>query len=175
MKINLPNKKGFTLIELLVVIAIIAILAVIGFAAFRNVGAGRNDARRQADLGAISDALEVNKNQTTGFYSTLAPSQFGSGQIPVDPSGVRNYVISYTVCTDGLTAGTPFTAPAAWTTAAAPSGSAFAGVTPAGCTNAAWTTVNSSVPTGNVLGWKVCANLDTAVNGSTVVCRNSAQ
>ncbi len=57
-----PNQtKGFTLIELLVVIAIIAVLAIMGFASFRGFTTRGNDARREADLKSIGDALEANK------------------------------------------------------------------------------------------------------------------
>src|SRR5436190_4230306 len=83
------SRKGFTLIELLVVIVIISVLAIMGFAAFRGFTGKGNDARRQADLKAISGALEANKGSVAGTtgYAALANNQFASGAIPVDPVG----------------------------------------------------------------------------------------
>lgn len=61
MDIFLPKifgKRGFTLIELLVVISIISILSVIGISIFANAQKSGRDAKRKADINAISKALE---------------------------------------------------------------------------------------------------------------------
>src|SRR5437870_4607911 len=84
--INKRNSSGFTLIELLVVIAIIAVLAIMGFAAFRGFTGKGNDARREADIKAIGDAIEGAKGADYGMI-TLLGSNFASGAIPSDPVG----------------------------------------------------------------------------------------
>ncbi len=191
MKISLPNNKtpkGFTLIELLIVIAIIAILSIIGFAAFRNIGANRNDARRTADLKAIGDALEVNK--TTSGYQVLANSQFASGSVPVDPTTstavgatYRNYCITYSnavgaTLANGAQSTTVLGAaqPGTWANAVSPgscpaAGSGFS--TSAGISSD-FTLITTSTPIVNSIAWKICATLDGG--GTPVVsCRNHAQ
>ena len=55
----LRSERAFTLIELMVVIAILAVLGVIAFAAFRGISNSANDARRRADIDAISKAYET--------------------------------------------------------------------------------------------------------------------
>lgn len=82
---------GFTLIELLVVVSIIAILSVIGLAIFTGIQPRARDSRRQADLEAISRAMEVGYSDSTGRYSNLAESMFSASKIPTDPlSGSTN-------------------------------------------------------------------------------------
>lgn len=98
MKKYLPQSvrkpHGFTLVELLVVVAIIAILAVIGFTVFANLQRGARDARRKADLDAITKAMEMHFNQTAasgctggvaGQYCTLDNTWFTGVGIPTDP------------------------------------------------------------------------------------------
>lgn len=53
------DKKGFTLIELLVVIAIIGLLATLSVVALNSARAKARDARRLADIKAISTALDL--------------------------------------------------------------------------------------------------------------------
>ena len=52
------SKLGFTLVELLVVIAIIGILSAIGIVVYQAVNRNSRDAKRQADLKFIQEALE---------------------------------------------------------------------------------------------------------------------
>ncbi len=85
----MSKKSGFTLIELLVVIAIIAILSVVGVVVFKGVTTSARDAKRKADLNAISKAYEI-KYTSTGFYQALADTDFAGGAIPKTPEG-NNY------------------------------------------------------------------------------------
>lgn len=83
------KSKGFTLIELLVVIAIIAVLAVIGFAVFSGLSTRGNDARRQADVKAIADALEVKRANVSGgssVYVSISGADLAGGTIPKEPT-----------------------------------------------------------------------------------------
>lgn len=75
--------KGFTLIELMVVVSIIAILSMIGLTVFTNVQKSARDAKRKADIDAISKAYEVNYKDS---YQALLGGNFVSGEIPADPN-----------------------------------------------------------------------------------------
>lgn len=88
INMKLPNRteKGFTLIELLVVISIIAILAVIGVAVYSGQQKNARDARRRADIEAISGAMEASKVAGQLNYTALAATMFVSGSIPADPT-----------------------------------------------------------------------------------------
>ncbi|MBI2330353.1 type II secretion system protein [Candidatus Daviesbacteria bacterium] len=101
------DKRGFTLVELLVVVAIIAVLSVIGITIFSGVQKSARDARRKADINAISNALEADfssNNRTE--YQTVTGGMFSGGVMLTDPtnSGGYDYKISalplatYTVC-----------------------------------------------------------------------------
>lgn len=59
---NLKPKKGFTLIELLIAMAILAILSTIGFGNFQTARIKARDAKRKADLTAVTKALEAYQN-----------------------------------------------------------------------------------------------------------------
>ncbi len=99
MKKFLPKTKytpqGFTLIELLVVVAIIAILSVIGLAVFGGVQKSARDARRKADIDAISKAYEVTydiqANGSSTPYRPLVANDFQGGAVPTPPEG-GNYI-----------------------------------------------------------------------------------
>lgn len=100
IKVNQPLlKRGFTLIELLVVIAIIGLLATFIVASFGSAQAKGRDARRKADMDAISTALELFRNDTTGaakYPNTITGSLVAGSYIrvlPTDPSSAAtNYV-----------------------------------------------------------------------------------
>lgn len=79
------SNSGFTLIELLIVIVIIAILATVGIVSYSGMQNKAKDAKRKADLNAISKAYEANARN--GVYQKLQGSQFTSGQIPKTPEG----------------------------------------------------------------------------------------
>lgn len=66
--VTLRNSKGFTLIELLVVIAIIGLLASIVLASLNSARKKARDARRQADLKQLQNALELYANDNGGLY-----------------------------------------------------------------------------------------------------------
>lgn len=103
---TLNNPQGFTLVELLVVVSIIAILAVIGLTIFTGVQKTARDAKRRADVEAISKALETKYNNATATYPVIAIGDFASSGIPQDPlggsySGVPNAGgATYNVCAD---------------------------------------------------------------------------
>lgn len=63
----MKNKQGFTLIELLVVIAIIGLLSSVVFASLNSARVKARDARRMADLKAVSTALHLYYD-TNGRY-----------------------------------------------------------------------------------------------------------
>ncbi len=67
MNINVASKKGFTIIELLVVVAIIALIAAGLFVLFSGPRANSRDARREADMKQIQNALNLYTNRT-GTY-----------------------------------------------------------------------------------------------------------
>ena len=76
-----------------------------GILAFSNAQRNARDARRRADLDAISKALEQYNVNTNGLYpttSTLINSYFPSGAVPLDPGGVAyDYKLTtttYCVC-----------------------------------------------------------------------------
>lgn len=96
------SQMGFTLIELMVVVAIIGVLMAAGVVAFTNGQRSARDAKRRADVDAISKAFEQYYQNNSNVYPAVATaidavSYFPSGARPVDSKGV-----AYTV--SGLTA-----------------------------------------------------------------------
>ena len=84
---NQNNKqKGFTLIELLVVIAILAILAIIAATLYTGVQSRARDAKRKADITAMSRAMESNYVVGTGYPTTVQGSWFADQVIPSNPT-----------------------------------------------------------------------------------------
>ena len=66
------NNRGFTLIEVMVVVVILAILAAIALPSYANYVARSKIRTAQADLRALSAALE-NHRQRTLLYPVAAP------------------------------------------------------------------------------------------------------
>lgn len=83
--IKSKQKQGFTLIELLVVITIVGVLSVIGMTLYSGVQARARDAKRSADIEALSKTLEANYSISTGLYQKPTASQFAGGGLPEDP------------------------------------------------------------------------------------------
>ncbi len=170
MKELLPKDRGFTLIELLVTIAIIAIISVVAVAIFGNVQSNARDAKRRSEVEAMSNALEVNRNQTTGFYVALTKAQMAggmwpsqtasSGTVALDP---QNYPYCIVVSTTG--------------SAAAPGAVTGWATTPACATTGGGYIINdTNMVAGNFTAanaWKLCARLETG--GGTVYCKGNSQ
>ena len=89
----MKRQKGFTLIELLVVISIIGLLAAAGLATYTQSQKRARNAKRQADIISIADALELSYELNPGpctaksqyTYSDVCAAMFAGG-IPLDPS-----------------------------------------------------------------------------------------
>lgn len=95
-------KKGFTIVELLVVIAIIALLSSIVFVSVTGTRARSRDARREADIKEIQNAVnlyavnnrafpvcgsDVVINGSNDCLSTQLLAAGAMSQVPVDPLG----------------------------------------------------------------------------------------
>lgn len=83
------SSSGFSLVELLVAVAVVAILSVIGFVVFTDVTKRAKDAKRKADIDAISKAYEIRYNPETAGYLPLVNQFFSSGSLPKDPDSSR--------------------------------------------------------------------------------------
>lgn len=90
------NPQGFTLVELLVVVSIIAVLSVIGIIIFTGTQKSARDARRRADVDAISKAWESHYSNTSPRYPAMQGSWFSGGSIPADPTNSGIYVYTGT-------------------------------------------------------------------------------
>lgn len=77
--ISKNNSRGFTIVELLIVIVVIAILAAITIVAFNGVQARARDSQRQADVKAITKALEL-------YYIDNGKFPNGSGSTTINNS-----------------------------------------------------------------------------------------
>ena len=94
----MKRQKGFTLIELLVVISIIGLLAAAGLATYTQSQKRARNAKRQADIISIADALELSYELKPGpctaksayTYSNVCAAMFAGG-IPLDPSTGASY------------------------------------------------------------------------------------
>jgi len=89
-------KKSFTLIEILVVTTIIVLLTATAVVTYSTFLKQSRDARRKADLGQISAALEMYRSNndaypTTGLSQLTAPTIYIQS-VPTDP---RNPTYTY--------------------------------------------------------------------------------
>ncbi len=71
------DKKGFTLIELLVVISIIGLLSTLAVVALNNARIRSRDAKRLADMDAVSKGFQLFFDQT-GAYTGICRSGTGA-------------------------------------------------------------------------------------------------
>lgn len=92
--LSVNKSKGFTLVELLVVISIIAVLSIIGLTVFTGVQKSARDAKRRADVDAISKAIEIHYSTSTGYPTALDCTWFSSGGCSKDPQTGLDYTIS---------------------------------------------------------------------------------
>jgi prepilin-type N-terminal cleavage/methylation domain-containing protein len=165
---QINTSKGFTLIELLVTIAIIAIISVVAVALFGNVQANARDAKRRSELEALANALEVNRNSTTGYYSTLTKSQLAGGVWPGQVAGSGTAALdpqTYPYCIVTSTTGT----------ASGPSAVTGWATTPACATTGGGSMINDSLTAfSNVNAWVVCTRLESGGTAS-VYCKGNSQ
>ena len=166
------SRRGFTLVELLVVISIIVILSVISFTIFTNVQKNARDAKRKADIDAIAKAFETNRTATG--YIHLSSSQFHSGSIPYDPKRSAPGQAPPSGGEGCGGAGTAQYANGCWYCFKNRSGTPIAPADPGVCDSDHYLTAT----TPNAIGpenWRVCANLEIAIESNYFYCRSSQQ
>lgn len=66
------NRRGFTLIELLIVIAIIGILSAVVLTSLNSSRNKASDATKITGTKEAARAMELNRNQLTGYFSTYS-------------------------------------------------------------------------------------------------------
>lgn len=71
-------------------------LATVGIVIFTNTQRGARDAKRKADIEAISKALEVGFQSDSGLYPILTNTMFSGGLIPRDPKNTTPFVYTFT-------------------------------------------------------------------------------
>lgn len=113
-KLTFPRslKKGFTLLELLVVISIIGILIAMGSVAFSTAQKRARDAKRRADIKAISNAFEQFYADNNSVYDATCANMWGATYFPggaptapktgdlysFSPHGCSSTTTTYCVC-----------------------------------------------------------------------------
>lgn len=98
----MKKTQGFTLIEILVVVTIIAIMTAVAVVSFSTFMKQSRDAKRKADLGQISAALEMYRSNndtypTTGLTQLTAPTIYIQ-TVPTDPKS-SSYIYYYSSAT----------------------------------------------------------------------------
>ena len=96
------KNSGFTLIELLVVISIIVILTMMGLVSYVRASASARDAKREADMTQLQQALVLYRTDngsypTTLNFTTMSPIQsYISVTSMSDPKGGSYPAYTYT-------------------------------------------------------------------------------
>lgn len=107
----LRTQAGFTMIELLVVATIIILLSTIGLVSYRSAGINARDAKRQADLQMVRQALVLYRTESGVYPSSGVSGDLAS--IPdiadylgttsvVDPKNVESHIYTYTPSGNGF-------------------------------------------------------------------------
>ncbi len=158
---SVNNPQGFTLIELLIVVSIVAILSVVAIALFSNVQADARDAKRKAELSAISNVLEVNKKSTG--YQPIFYTEFGGNSFPGGTSPNQTNAQdpqNYAYC---IAASSGVTNPAASEFTTTPQ-----------CTNASFVLIGGATPAADSASYKICTRLENRGN-PLVYCTTNVQ
>ena len=81
MKIKKKNQQAFTLIELLVVATIIIILTTLGLVSYRTAMKRSKQARCQADIEAVRQALVMHRSDEGSYSTVVVPPALWSALI----------------------------------------------------------------------------------------------